>query len=228
MNLYLWLNIFTMGTLFLSFDKKVGFYKYFKSLFLAITIVMLVFIPWDIYFTKHNYWGFTTEYLFGKFLFHLPLEEWLFFISVPFSCTFIHFVIKAYFKNPFKTNFTIRFWYSLSILLIITGILYHNQPYTFWAFLLCGIGLSTINFLRSHFMTEFLFTYLVCLIPFFIVNSILTGSFTESPIVFYNENCFSSIRIGTIPFEDLFYNMLLILLSTYFTELFNNLKTKKQ
>ena len=228
MNLYLWLNIFTMGTLFLSFDKKVGFYKYFKSLFLAITIVMLVFIPWDIYFTKHNYWGFTTEYLFGKFLFHLPLEEWLFFISVPFSCTFIHYVIKAYFKNPFKINFTKYFWYILASTLLIIGIFNIDQPYTFWSFILCGISLISINYINSFFMTEFLFTYLVCLIPFFIVTSILTGSFTKSPIVFYNENCFSGIRIGTIPFEDLFYNMILILLSTYFTELFYHLKTKKQ
>jgi len=227
MNLYLWLNIFTMGTLFLSFDKKVGFYKYFSSLFLAIMIVMIVFIPWDIYFTTHNFWGFTKEYLSGKYILKLPIEEWFFFISVPYSCTFIHYVIKAYFKNPFKYNFTKPFWYILASFLIIVGSMNYQQPYTFWAFLLCGIALIAINYIHSLFMSQFLFTYLVCLIPFFIVNSILTGSFTPTPVVHYNENYFSGIRIGTIPFEDLFYNMLLILLSTYFTELFYNLKTKK-
>ncbi len=228
MNLYLWLNIFTMGTLFLSFDKKVSFYKYFTSLSLSILIVMLVFIPWDIIFTMNKFWGFTPEYLIGKYFYNLPIEEWFFFITVPFACTFIHYVIKAYFKNPFSSKFTLPFWYILASVLILVGIFYSNQPYTFWAFILCGIGLFTVNYLNSNFMTEFLLTYLVCLVPFFIVNSILTGSFTNSPVVFYNENCFSGIRIGTIPFEDLFYNMLLILLSTFFTELFYNFKTKKQ
>jgi len=228
MNLYLWLNIFTMGTLFLSFDKKVAFYKYFPALLLSIFIVMIVFIPWDIYFTKHSFWGFNKEYLINSYLLDLPIEEWLFFITVPFSCTFIHYVLLAYFKNPFKTSFTKPFWYILSILLLIVGVFNYHQPYTFWAFSLCGIGSLSVSIMNIRFMNQFLFTYLICLIPFFIVNSVLTGSFTEFPIVFYNQNSFSGIRIGTIPFEDLFYNMLLILLSTFFTNLFYNFKTKKQ
>ena len=228
MNIYLWLNIFTMGTLFLSFDKKVAFYKYFTSLILAIIIVATVFIPWDIYFTRNLIWSFNNDYLIGSYLFDLPFEEWLFFITVPFACTFIHYVLKAYFKNPFKRSSTKLIWYILSPLLILIGALNFNQPYTFWALILCGLASLIISILKINFMNEFLLTYLVCLIPFFIVNSILTGSFTNSPIVFYNENSFSGIRIGTIPLEDLFYNMLLLLLSTFFTDLFYNFKTKKR
>ena len=41
-----------------SFHPKLKFYKKWKSLFIAIALTMLIFIPWDIIFTKNGIWGF--------------------------------------------------------------------------------------------------------------------------------------------------------------------------
>ena len=46
---------------------------------------------------------------------------------------------------------------------------------------------------------------MVILIPFFIVNGILTGSFIETPIVSYNDLENLGIRLFTIPVEDIGY-----------------------
>ena len=73
-------------------------------------------------------------------------------------------------------------------------------------------------------MTDFMLTYLIALIPFLIVNSILTGSFTEEPVVWYNDTHNFGIRLGTIPLEDTVYNLLLLLLSTFFTHYFHTRK----
>jgi lycopene cyclase domain-containing protein len=58
------------------------------------------------------------------------------------------------------------------------------------------------------------------LIPFFIVNGILTGSFIEGEVVWYNNNENLGIRILTIPIEDIVYafNMLYssLILIAYF------------
>jgi lycopene cyclase domain-containing protein len=43
------------------------------------------------------------------------------------------------------------------------------------------------------------------LIPFLIVNGILTGLFLEEPVVSYNKNEILGIRILTIPIEDVGY-----------------------
>jgi lycopene cyclase domain-containing protein len=59
--------------------------------------------------------------------------------------------------------------------------------------------------------SSFVFTFIVAIIPFLIVNGILTGSFTDAPVVWYNENHIIGMRIFTIPFEDLFYNYAMLL-----------------
>ena len=209
-----------MGTIFLSFDKKVAFYTYFKSLFFAIVILGVVFIPWDIWFADKGIWGFNDEHLLGVYLFKLPIEEWLFFITVPFSCTFIHYVLKAYFKNPIPLGFSTRFWYFLSVALLVIGIWNFDQWYTLVAFVLSATAVAIITFLNIHFMKDFLMTYVVCFVPFMIVNGILTGGFTENPVVWYNPDHIIGLRIGTIPIEDSVYNLLLVVIITFFTNFF--------
>lgn len=222
MSLYLWLNIFTFSTFFLSFDKKVAFYKKFIPLLCSIIILMMIFIPWDIYFTSINVWGFNSLYISDFKIFNLPIEEWLFFITVPYSCVFIHHVLLAYFKNPFKKMDTTLIWRILSIILIVMAIINNKQYYTLTSCLLSGITVLTLTFINQFFLKQFLFTYLVCLIPFTVINGILTGSFIEQEVVWYNNRHFSGIRFLTIPIEDFAYNLLMLVSCTYFTHYFSN------
>jgi lycopene cyclase domain-containing protein len=79
----------------------------------------------------------------------------------------------------------------------------------------CGLtALLTIGFYfiyKVKWFEWFAFAYLVAIIPFLIVNGILTGIATENPVVWYNENHIMGLRIITIPFEDLYYNYALFL-----------------
>ena len=97
MPLYLYLNIFTiLFPLLLSFDRKVTFYKNWPYLWPAIILNAALFIIWDELFTQAGIWGFNEEYLVGIYLFNLPLEEVLFFITVPYACVFIYECLNAY------------------------------------------------------------------------------------------------------------------------------------
>jgi lycopene cyclase domain-containing protein len=58
------------------------------------------------------------------------------------------------------------------------------------------------------------------------VNGILTGTGIEEPIIWYNNDENLGIRIGTIPIEDIFYGMLLVLLNISLFEFFQKKSVK--
>jgi len=66
---------------------------------------------------------------------------------------------------------------------------------------------------KSEVIRSFFITFLIILIPFIIVNAILTGSFIEEEIVWYNNSENLGIRFFTIPIEDFGYAFSLILLN---------------
>ncbi|CAN5404387.1 hypothetical protein BH10BAC1_BH10BAC1_21260 [soil metagenome] len=200
--------------LFKSFEDKIQFYKKWNSLFPAIIISAILFIAWDIWFTKIGVWSFNPEYLTGFFLLVLPIEEWLFFFITPFSCVFIHevmiyFVKKDIFANSVKYINTI-----LALGLITTALINHTKIYTLLDFSLLGCFLLIHQYIfKSTYLGRFYLTWLVCMLPFLIVN----GFLTYLPIVIYDNLYNLNIRIYCIPIEDLFYGMLntLLVISIY-------------
>lgn len=213
-NLYLYLDLFTLlGPLLLSFDKKVGFYKHWKGLFLGIVLMMGIFIPWDIAFSHLGVWGFNDTYLCGVSLFGLPIEEWLFFIVVPYACIFIYACIDVYVsRDLFRRRY--RLIYSiLAGVFMAVAIFNTSNMYTFFTFL--GAGLLIYAVLvsgKENYLSKFLLAYGVILIPFFLINGVLTGTGIEGEVVWYNNTENLGIRMLTIPIEDMVYNLLMLLI----------------
>ncbi|MEO6539446.1 MAG: lycopene cyclase domain-containing protein [Ferruginibacter sp.] len=211
------------GPLALSFDKKVAFYKNWKYLFPAMIIPALLYIVWDMYFTAKGVWSFNPDYISGIKLYNLPLEEVLFFFIVPYCCVFIYACIRAYFSKLVNKKSADLFLLVLAIGLLLTGIIYAGKYYTSWTFIFNGAFILIIYAVRKFFngfdAVSFLVSYIICLIPFLIVNGFLTAI----PVVQYNDAENLGIRIYTIPFEDAFYGMLLVLMNII---IYEKLKSK--
>lgn len=208
---YLFLDIVTIiGPLVLSFDKKVAFYQSWKSFVLSMLPVSLFYILWDIYFTKTGVWKFNVPFLTNNFYFKLPLEEYIFFIVVPYACLFIYACLKAYFPQYSKKGG--QWFIPLFILSIGFTIIYFDKIYTAMTFGLLSVVLGYLIYFEKQLLekigTHLFLSWVVALIPMAYVNGILTSK----PVLIYNnsENC--GFRIGTIPFEDFFYNLLFMVL----------------
>jgi len=209
--------------LLLSFDKKVHFYTQWRYLFPAIFITMLLFIPWDIIFTIRGVWGFNPMHLEGIEIFHLPLEEWLFFIVVPYASLFTYEVLNAYIQKDLLGKYSKHISIFIIGLLLVVAAFNLDRLYTSVSFILAALFVFYVHFYRKAvFMGRFYLAYLVVLIPFFAVNGVLTGSFIEEEVVWYNSSGNLSIRLFTIPIEDAAYGLLLMLMNTTLYEYFKS------
>lgn len=205
---YLLLDTLTIiGPLALSFDKKVNFASRIKPILVSISITSLLYLLWDIWFTKVGVWKFNYFWLIGPKLFSLPLEEYLFFLVVPYACLFIYDCIRIYFPSIDKPKIYSTIWKVLTGIFFLIALFNTHRLYTLVTFGLLVITLIYLQLKFSQFekfQTPLLISWIVSIIPMFIVNGYLTGL----PILIYNNTENLGIRIGTIPVEDFFYNLL--------------------
>lgn len=215
---YLLINFFTVFfPLVLSFDRKVHFVQYWRFIFPALGLTGLVFLFWDLIFTWEGVWSFNSNYITGIGIQGLPLEEILFFVTVPFACIFVYECLNQYIKADLLARWSK--WISVLILLISVLLLiqYYNRVYTLVTF---GLLLPLVYFVqfvqKAAWLSRFYLAYFVSLIPFYIVNGLLTSI----PVVLYNDAENIGFRVGTIPFEDHFYSLALLLMNVCWYEYF--------
>lgn len=224
---YLLINLLTIAyPLAQSYEHRIRFLKHWKAIFTATAIVGGIFLAWDEMFTALRVWGFNERYLTGIYIGRLPLEEYNFFLTVPFACLFIYEVLNHFIKVDLLKNHhqSITFFFLLCTLFL--GTYFSPKLYTMICFYFTAIVLSMqFFFFKNEWMGRFYLGYFVSLIPFLIMNGWLTGSFTEEPIVWYNDLHNMGIRIGTVPLEDSMYLLGYLLLVTM---IYERVKLKNQ
>jgi len=220
---YVFILAFTLSyPLYKSFESRVQFHKKWRFLFPALFISAIIFIAWDIWFTDKSVWSFNRDYLLGFFIAGLPIEEWLFFFITPFSCVFIYEVLNYFIKKDIIAPYGKGISITLISTLLILGIMNTSRMYTSITFITLALVLFVLQFiLKSSYLPRFYLTWTVCMIPFLIVNGMLTAF----PVIRYNELHILNVRIFTIPIEDVFYGMLNTLLVI---AIYEYLKIKKQ
>ena len=99
--------------------------------------------------------------------------------------------------------------------------LFWGRLYTMSSFglMVVLLGLHVFIF-KSAWLGRFFVAFLVSLIPFVIVNGVLTGAVTDAPVVWYNDAENLGLRFGTIPMDDFVYGMDLMLMNVSLFEWF--------
>ena len=180
------------------------------------------FILWDAWFTSMGVWWFNTDYTIGVSLLGLPLEEWLFFWCIPFSCVFTYYCFDRFFNLTWTSAEQFAGLHQCGG----TGsrrITVSDRIYTLLTAIVTLLTLLYLHFIaKKEWIGQASLLYLVLMPGFFAVNGVLTGTGLSSPIVNYNPNHFMNFRIGTIPIEDAVYGYSLFLLNIYFFKRFTN------
>ena len=175
----------------------------FPQVFGAALIVLIPYITWDILVTGRHWW-FNELYTMDWRFFGLPVGEWLFFITVPFSCLFIwHLLPKAWDEQ----NVDARPWrlvllslLPLSFVLWLTG-----KEYSALAALFMGMTPIVDLLLGTHIFKR---RKTIAFLPIvFGLTLIFNTYLTWRPVVLYGVEYQLDLRLGTIPIEDFFYGM---------------------
>lgn len=224
---YLLVNFLTIIICFIfSFHPKIRFDRYFRSFIKAAVVTAIPFLVWDVWFTFSGVWWFRDEYLLGIRLLRMPIEEWLFFICIPFSCVFTYYCLRKFFDMEWVEKYS----RVLAVLLIATGIatlfFFYDRIYTVVNVVAMLLTVIYLHFVvRSPSFGKSSLVYVVLMLGFIPVNGTLTGTGLEKAIVNYNPQEIIGFRVLTIPIEDFFYGYALILLNIYLFEVFAGIKS---
>ena len=215
MSLYLIINLAAVSIPFLfSFHPRIRFDREWPWFFPAAMITAVIFIAWDIWFTRAGIWGFNKNYIGELKLYGIPLEEILFFICIPYAS---FFTLHAFEKliPSFSLDIRVRNLISYTIIIgsFLMALLFWEKLYTMTAFLATSMTVALGMIFLKEKMDHFYLMYLFILIPFFLVNGLLTGMWIPEEVVWYNNEENLGIRLITIPPEDIFYGMSMLLLT---------------
>lgn len=205
--IYLGLNLFTLSyPLYKSFEPRVRYVKSWPPTFAALGLWGALFIAWDVWFTQMGVWSFNHTYLVGVTVVNLPLEEWLFFVTVPFACVFIYEVLRYFKPTPPKPTPFVWLSYGLAAVLAVLAVVYRMHWYPAVTFSLLAVFQLLLAIRRPPYIGYIHMAYAITLVPFLLVNGVLTAM----PVVQYSPTHTIGARVYTIPVEDFFYNMLML------------------
>lgn len=190
---------------------------------IAILLQNMIMIPWDHVMTIQGVWKFNPSYVTGISGWSLPLEEWLFFSTIPFCCLFLQESLNTLLPKDPISRYNRALVYIFLVLFIIIGLFNYDKMYTASSCFFAAFFLLVWVVLRIPFPLHFFRMYFVSFIPFSIVNGLLTAI----PVVIYNDQQNTGIRLGTIPVEDLIFSFVMLFLSSAIFDLAQR-KMKKQ
>ena len=220
---YLLFNLaVVVGPVASQFSRQIKSVSRWRLKLRVSVIVMIPYVIWDT-LVAGSHWWFNETYTLDFRLFGLPIEEWLFFITVPFGCLLVWETLPQVDRGLAR----------LKSLRHVRNVLYAALPVGMWVFstgkqytglVLCCFGLvglvdvliKTDLFLRPR-------TYLYLTIVSGLIL-LFNGYLTARPVVVYGEAYQVGYRIWTIPIEDFGYGFTLMLFNTM---LYEKLKDEK-
>ncbi|MCB0774031.1 MAG: lycopene cyclase domain-containing protein [Flavobacteriales bacterium] len=221
MSTYLWIDLGALIIpLLFSFHPRLRFHRTWSALWPALLAMITLFVPWDAAFTRAGIWGFGQAHINGPYLLGLPVEELLFFICIPYACVFTFHCLRRLGLKDHLGPRSAQITWILGALALMMAMLNPHRAYTASAFGGLGLWLLLLRlWTRPRWLGHAYLSWIVLLVPFFIVNGLLTRGRPEGPVVWYNDAETLGIRLGSIPVEDVAYGLLmfLVVLTVYET-----------
>jgi len=220
---YLIFNIIVLsGPLLLGWLKPFYFLNRWPKVLASAVLVSIPYLVWDSLVTGLH-WEFNFHYTTGLVVLNLPIEEILFFITVPAACLFTwEMISRRMDEKPVSFMNRIR---PLFYLLPVAGtiLLIYGKQYTGLATFFLGLAVALDQVIKTNLLLQKRFMFFFALSLLFTL--VFNGYLTWRPVVVYNELYQLDLRIFTIPIEDFWYGFSMIYFNTILYEKFRTRKS---
>ena len=213
---YLLFNLIVLvGPVVLQFNHVIKQISRWRLKLLTNGIVMIPYLIWDALVTG-SHWHFNKAYTLDLRLLGLPIEEWLFFITVPFGCLLVWETLP---ETGLSTQLRpLRHVRHVLYATLPIGIAVFSTSKQYTGLVLCCFGLVALadTLLRTHLLLQpKTYLYLAIVAGLILV---FNGYLTARPVVLYGAAYQSGYRILTIPVEDFGYGFTLMLFNAMLYE----------
>jgi lycopene cyclase domain-containing protein len=198
------------GPAFFGSLKCCYIWNHWKQMLIAIVIPAIPFLLWDVFVTG-THWHFNSKYVSGIKIINLPIEEILFFITVPFACLFTWEMII---RRAKEKTLNLKWLRIVLYLALPAGIYFFAVGKQYTGLTLSFLFLANLldQFLKTNLLYNKRFYFYLLLIVIFTL--IFNGFLTWRPVVTYGVEYQLDFRIITIPVEDFFYGIALLFMNT--------------
>lgn len=215
---YLLFNLIVIaGPIACQFNRQIKPISYWRLKLLTSAIVMIPYIVWDVLVTGSHWW-FNAAYTLNFRLLGLPIEEWFFFITVPFGCLLVWETLPQ--ANKATQMKSLRYVRLILYMMLLGGTLIFSmgKQYTGLVLLCFGLVGLTDRLLRVDLLLQPK-TYLYLTVVFGLIL-VFNGYLTARPVVLYGEVYQIGYRFFSIPIEDFGYGFTLMLFNAILYEKF--------
>jgi lycopene cyclase domain-containing protein len=213
---YLLFNIIILaGPLAFSFEKRIHFISHLWRTLLAVLPVLVLFVLWDAH-VAGRHWFFNPDATLSLRILGLPLEEWLFFLTVPYASLFVWENVRLLVRDkifPFLGFVRMIFYCALPLGIVLFG---RGKEYTSLTLIITGLTALLDYILRTNLLLHARTWMYLAVITMFLL--LFNGFLTALPVVTYGTTYQLDARIITIPIEDFFYGYSMVMLTTILYE----------
>jgi isorenieratene synthase len=197
--------------LVLSARKATFFLHRWGAAWTAVAAAALPFLIWDALATGRH-WTFNPRFITGLWLGPLPIEEVLFFFTMPFACLFSwHTLFGAEVDTPRRSLKGVPLAFGALGLLGPWVQATQGLEYTALVLLALGGGALLDAVAGSRVLERPGFLKLLGFVV--VTTTVFNGYLTARPVVLYDVRYQLGVRLFTIPLEDYGFGVALVLLA---------------
>ncbi|MBL8993284.1 MAG: lycopene cyclase domain-containing protein [Spirochaetia bacterium] len=204
--------------LLFSFEKKISLWKKWRFVFPAIFLGSAPFLIWDLW-AVGRHWEFNPAAILGPRLAGLPIEEWLFFLTVPYALLFVWENVKLLIPaREAAASILVPALIAQWVLLLAAWVFLFAREMEYLAVASTGLGLVlllSVLVFRIRILESW--RGMAMLVLFLALTLVANGYLTARPVVIYREAILTGLRVFRIPVEDFIFGLghLILILTTY-------------